>query len=98
MRRLELKIYNGQFRHRGVLRRLRRKLEQSAAMGECIVVDGEHVEGLSAVEVSALFSGLPWTKIKPLGFPALRPWPLPLPGTLSQDGSKSGREGPAFDP
>ncbi len=84
MRRLRLADYNGRWRDRGVLRRLRHKLEQSAALGECVLADGEDVEGLSPVQVFALFAGLPWQKIRPLGFPALRPFPLPLAGQLPQ--------------
>jgi len=75
---VELRVFNGSFGHPGVLPRLRRKLQRSAAMGECILVDGDGVEELSPVQVRALFAGLPRDKVRPVGFPALRPYPLPL--------------------
>lgn len=78
MRRIVLADYNGRWDDRGVLQRLRRKLQQSAILGECIIVDGEEVEGLSPLQVNALLSGLPWEKIRPVGIPALRPCPLPV--------------------
>jgi hypothetical protein len=66
------------------LQRLRRKLQQSAIQGECVIVDGEEVEGLSPTQVKALLSGLPWEKIRPIGIPAMRPFPLPVGGRWSQ--------------
>jgi hypothetical protein len=78
VRRLEVKVFNGSFGHPGVLLRLRRKLERSAAMGQCLLVDGEGVDELSPIQVHALFAGLPPEKVRPVGFPALRPFPLPL--------------------
>jgi hypothetical protein len=80
MRRLELKQYNGQFEHTGVLRRLRHKLERTAEQGECLLIDGQDVEGISSVQVRMLFAGLPSEKIRPIGFPILRPFPLPVAG------------------
>jgi hypothetical protein len=88
MRRLELKEYNGQFEHSGVLRRLRHKLERTAELGECLLVDGEDVEGLSPVQVRLLFFGLPSEKIRPVGFPMLRPFPLPVAGQQRQTGEE----------
>ena len=77
MRRLELRTYNGQWDNRGVIMRLRHKLERCAAQGECVLLDGEDVVGLSPQALYALVMGLPESKIKPIGFPALRPVPLP---------------------
>ncbi len=88
MRRLELKEYNGQFEHSGVLRRLRHKLERTAELGECLLVDGEDVVGLSPVQVRLLFLGLPAEKIRPVGFPALRPHPLPVASQNRQTGEE----------
>ncbi len=88
MRRLRLADYNGQWERRGVLERLRRKLLQSAVLGECVIVDGEEVEGLSPLQVNALFSGLPWEKIRPAGIPALRPYPVPVAGQRRNAGDR----------
>ena len=77
MRRLEIKVYNHQFQNRGVLARIRRKLERSVTQGECVLLDGEGVEGLSPQDLYALVAGLPENKIRAIGFPALRPFPLP---------------------
>ena len=90
MKRLEVKVFNGSFGHPGVLLRLRRKIERSAAMGECLLVDGEGVEDLSPIQVHALFAGLPPEKVRPVGFPALRPHPLPLnlPCKTSESGGR----------
>ncbi len=77
MRRLELRAYNGQWDNRGVVTRLRRKLERCAAQGECVLLDGEDVQGLSPQALHVLVMGLPENKIRPVGFPALRPFPLP---------------------
>ena len=78
MRWMELRVFNGSFGHPGVLPRLRRKLLRSAALGECVLVNGDGVEELSPVQVRTLFDGLPPDKVRPVGFPALRPYPLPL--------------------
>jgi hypothetical protein len=86
LRRIELKVYNGSYGFPGVLERLRRKLERSAELGECLMVDGEDVEGLSPVQVRMLFFGLPSEKIRPVGFPALRPFPLPVAGQPPRTG------------
>ena len=72
-----MKVYNHQFQNRGVLARIRRKLERSVAQGECVLLDGEGVEGLSPQDLYALVAGLPENKIRAIGFPALRPFPLP---------------------
>jgi len=77
MRRFELRAYNGQWENRGVITRLRRKLERCAAQGECVLLDGEGVEGLSSQQLYALVRGLPENKVRPAGFPALRPFPVP---------------------
>jgi len=77
LRRLEIKVYNHQFQNRGVLARIRRKLERSVTQGECVLLDGEGVEGLAPQDLYALVVGLPENKIRPIGFPALRPFPLP---------------------
>ena len=77
MRRLELRVYNGQWDNRGVVTRLRRKLERCAAQGECVLLDGEDVQGLSPQALHVLVMGLPENKVKAIGFPALRPFPLP---------------------
>lgn len=78
MRRLEIRVYNHQFQNRGVLARIRRKLVRSAAQGECVLLDGEGVEGLSPQGLYALIAGLPEDKIRAIGFVSLRPFPLPL--------------------
>lgn len=83
MRRLELKVHNGAWGP-AVLQRLRRKLERSAELGECLLVDGEDVEGLSALQIKELFFGLPPEKVRPVGFPALRPFPIPVVGQRFQ--------------
>jgi hypothetical protein len=77
LRRIELCAYNGRWENRGVVARLRRKFERSAAQGECLILDGEGVEGLSPQALHALVLGLPEDKVKPIGFPALLPSPLP---------------------
>ena len=77
MRRVELRIFNGSWEKRGVVARLRRKFERAAAQGECLILDGEDVSGLSPQALHALVRGLPENKVKPIGFPALRPYPLP---------------------
>ena len=77
MRRLELRAYNGQWDNRGVITRLRRKLERCAAQGECVLLDGEDVVGLTPQALYVLVMGLPENKIKAIGFPTLRPFPLP---------------------
>jgi hypothetical protein len=77
LRRLEVKVYNHQFQNRGVLARIRRKLERAVTQGECVLLDGEGVEGLSPQDLYALVAGLPENKIRAIGFPALRPFPLP---------------------
>jgi hypothetical protein len=77
LRRLEVKVYNHQFQNRGVLARIRRKLVRSVTQGECVLLDGEGVEGLSPQDLYALVAGLPENKIRAIGFPALRPFPLP---------------------
>jgi hypothetical protein len=58
LRRLEVKVYNHQFQNRGVLARIRRKLERSVTQGECVLLDGEGVEGLSPQDLYALIAGL----------------------------------------
>jgi hypothetical protein len=87
LRRLELKVFNGGW-HPAVLQRLRRKMERTAELGECLLVDGEDVEGLSPVQVRTLFFGLPSEKIRPVGFPMLRPFPLPVAGQQRQTGEE----------
>jgi hypothetical protein len=77
MRRVELRIFNNSWERRGVIARLRRKFERSAALGECLILDGEGVSGLSPQALHALVLGLPENKVKPTGFPSLRPYPLP---------------------
>ena len=72
-----MKVYNHQFQNRGVLARIRRKLERSVTQGECVLLDGEGVEGLSPQDLNSLVRGLPENKIRAIGFPALRPFPLP---------------------
>lgn len=81
-----MKVFNGSFGLPGVLQRLRRKIERSAAMGECVLVDGEGVEELSPIQVHSLFAGLSPEKVRPVGFPSLRPYPLPLnlPSEISE--------------
>jgi hypothetical protein len=77
VRRIELRVFNGQWDNRGVVKRLRRKFERCAAQGECLLVDGEGVAGLSAPVLHVLVLGLPQDKVRFIGFPALRPFPLP---------------------
>jgi hypothetical protein len=77
VRRVELRIFNGSWEKRGVLNRLRRKFERAAAQGECLILDGEDVSGLSPQALHALVLGLPESKVKVIGFPALRPYALP---------------------
>ena len=77
MRRIELRTYNGQWQDRGVVERIHRRLKHSAAMGECILVDGEHVKDLPEELIQFIFEGLPWQKIRPVGFPSLCPFPPP---------------------
>ncbi len=77
MRRVKLRFYNGSWEKRGVVARLRRKFERAAAQGECLILDGEDVSGLSPQALHTLVRGLPENKVKPIGFPALRPYPLP---------------------
>ena len=78
MRRVELRIFNGSWEKRGVVAPLRRKFESAAAQGECLILDGEDVSGLSSQALHALVLGHPENKVKPIGFPALRPYPLPI--------------------
>jgi hypothetical protein len=78
MRRLELKFHNGRYDHRGVMRRIRYKIERSIEQGECVLLDGEDVVALSADQVRLLVAGLPPEKFRAIGFPSLRPFPLPL--------------------
>ncbi len=77
MRRIILSEFNGQWGHRGVITRLRGKLERASAQGECLLLDGENVHGLSPQGLHFLVMGLPENKVKAIGFPTLRPFPLP---------------------
>jgi len=77
VRRIILSDFNGQWEHRGVITRLRGKLERASAQGECLLLDGEDVHGLSPQGLHFLVTGLPENKVKAIGFPALRPFPLP---------------------
>jgi hypothetical protein len=70
MRRFELKTYNHQFKNRGVLQRVRRKIVQATRQGECILVDGEGIEGLSSEQFRDLLGGLDPEKVRIAGFPA----------------------------
>jgi hypothetical protein len=78
MRRLELKAYNGSYDRPSVMGRIRRKIEGSIQQGECVLLDGEDVVALPADQVRILVAGLPPEKLRAIGFPSLRPFPLPL--------------------
>ena len=52
-----MKVYNHQFQNRGVLVRIRRKLERSVRQGECVLLDGEGVEGLTPQDLYSLVAG-----------------------------------------
>jgi hypothetical protein len=77
VRRIELKRYNGQWNHRGVVERIRRKLTRSISQGECVLLDGEDVVGLKTAVLRAMVDGLPRDKLRLVGFPAFQPYPLP---------------------
>jgi len=77
LRRIELKVYNGRWLNRGVLARIRRKVERSIDQGECIVLDGEDVVGLELPSLQMIVTGLPDDKLCLAGIPALRVFPLP---------------------
>jgi hypothetical protein len=79
MRRIELKLYNGQWHHRGVQSRLRRKIKNAVRQGECLLIDVEGVEGLTAVELGILLQRIPRTKLRIAGVASLRPLRLPRP-------------------
>jgi hypothetical protein len=70
MRRIEVRIYNFQFENEGVLRRLRRKIERATKQGECILLDGEDVAGITPEQVASLLNGLDPSKVRIAGFPA----------------------------
>lgn len=82
--RIELKRYNGQWGNRGVVDRLRRKLERRVAQGECVLLDGEDVVGLDLPVLRAVVEGLPQDKFRLLGFTTLQPFALPG-GVQAQD-------------
>ena len=75
MRRIELKHFNGQWKNRGVVHRIRRKLERSIAQGECVLLDGEDVVDLELPFLRAIVEGLPEDKFLLIGFSALQPFP-----------------------
>jgi hypothetical protein len=77
MRRLDLRVYNGQFANRGVMQRIRHKIERSVAQGECVLVDGEDVVAFPTDQLRILVAGFPREKVRIIGFPSLRPFPLP---------------------
>jgi hypothetical protein len=79
MRRIELKNYNGQWQHRGVLARLRRKILNAVRQGECLLIDVEGVEGLTAVELGILLQRIPRTKLRVAGVASLRSPRPPYP-------------------
>jgi hypothetical protein len=70
MRRILLQDYNHQFQNRGVLHRLRRKIIRATRQGECILVDGESVDGLTPQQLRELLGGLDPDKVRIAGFPA----------------------------
>lgn len=70
MKRFELRIYNHQFCNRGVVERIWRKIARSAAQGECILVDGEDVAGITTDQLRYLLSGLDASKVRVAGVPS----------------------------
>jgi hypothetical protein len=77
LRRIELKQFNGQWNKRGVVQRIRRKVQRSIAQGECVLLDGEEVVDLELPILRAMVAGLPEDKFRLLGFSALRSFPPP---------------------
>jgi hypothetical protein len=73
MRRLELKAYNGQWENKGLRARLRRKILNATRQGECLLIDVEGVEGLTAAELGALLARISRIKLRVTGLASLKP-------------------------
>ncbi len=64
MTRLELRQYNGQWANRGVIKRIRNKIAARVRMGQCVLLDGEGVGGLTRAEWTSMCGGFPEEKVK----------------------------------
>ncbi|MEI9998791.1 MAG: hypothetical protein WDO13_06280 [Verrucomicrobiota bacterium] len=64
MTRLELRRYNGQWQNRGVIERVRRTIAARVSMGECVLVDGEGVAGLTLADWELICGGFPADKVR----------------------------------
>ncbi len=62
MTRLELRRYNGQWTNRGVIQRVRRTIAARVRMGECVLVDGEGLAGLTRADWESICGGCPRTR------------------------------------
>jgi hypothetical protein len=94
LRRVEIKNYNGLYRNRGVLARIRRKIEGAILQGECVLLDGEGVVGLTAEDLAVLIRDLPAEKLRVAGFPFI--WSHQGSGAICQTQKPSvGGEEPA---
>jgi hypothetical protein len=82
MTRFELRRFNGQWENRGVIRRIRRKIEARVRMGECVLLDGEGVVGLSEASLNTILDSLPEDKVRVVGISSLQPFPI-LPEPVS---------------
>jgi hypothetical protein len=64
MTRLELRQYNGQWANRGVIRRVRNKIAARVRMGQCVLLDGEGVNGLTRADWISMCGGFPEDKVR----------------------------------
>jgi hypothetical protein len=77
MTRLELRSFNGQFRNRGVVERIRRRIQGRVRDGQCVLLDFEGVE-ISAQELARILEGWPADRVKSCGMREVLRFPLPF--------------------
>jgi hypothetical protein len=76
MRRIEL-CHFGQLQNKGVLRRVRRKIEGAIQMGECVLLDAEDAV-VEEHQMEYLVNDLPQDKLRICGFPLYMPVRPPI--------------------
>jgi hypothetical protein len=76
MTRLEVRKWNGQYGHRGVIQRIRRKIQGRLQQG-CVLVDFEGVTGISPDHLLLLLDGWPEEQVKICGCVESLCCPLP---------------------
>jgi hypothetical protein len=64
MTHFSLRPYSGQFESKGVIERIRRKIEGRLAGGECVVVVVDGAKGLTPEIVERLRKGWPSSKVR----------------------------------